>query len=133
MEIQKIFSNVENPEENLYSVLMDEEELSLFSELQKEFGDRGLKDAILGSHVGYVTGDMKKNVYSPNDFSLNGVTLDNNLKSGKWKKNLTNPTLHNRILKDTSHPLHEKFAANVRAGRAFRKTGKYLEAAKFLR
>lgn len=37
MEIQKIFSNVEDPEENLYSVLMSEEELSLFSELQKEF------------------------------------------------------------------------------------------------
>lgn len=37
MEIQKIFSNVEDPEENLYSVLMSEEELSLFSEFQKEF------------------------------------------------------------------------------------------------
>ena len=32
MEIQKIFSNVEDPEENLYSVLISEEELSLFSE-----------------------------------------------------------------------------------------------------
>ena len=36
MEIQKIFSNVEDPEENLYSVLMSEDELSLFSEFQKE-------------------------------------------------------------------------------------------------
>ena len=31
MEIQKIFSNVEDPEENLYSVLMSEEEYTLFS------------------------------------------------------------------------------------------------------
>ena len=37
MEITKIFSNIEDPEENLYSVLMSEEELSLFSEFQKEF------------------------------------------------------------------------------------------------
>ena len=43
MEIQKVFSNVDDPEENLYSVLMDEEELSLFSEFQKEFGD-SIKD-----------------------------------------------------------------------------------------
>lgn len=32
MEITKIFSNVEDPEENLYSVLMSEEELTLFSD-----------------------------------------------------------------------------------------------------
>ena len=37
MEIQKVFSNIEDPEENLYSVLISEEELSLFSEFQKEF------------------------------------------------------------------------------------------------
>ena len=37
MIIEKVFSNVEDPEENLYSVLMGEEELSLFSEIQKEF------------------------------------------------------------------------------------------------
>ena len=43
MEIQKIFSNVEDPEENLYSVLMSEEELSLFSELQKEFNSKAQK------------------------------------------------------------------------------------------
>lgn len=37
MEIQKVFSNLENPEEVLYSVLMDEGDMSLFSEFQKEF------------------------------------------------------------------------------------------------
>ena len=37
MEIQKIFSNIEDPEENLYSVLLDETEVILFSEFQKEY------------------------------------------------------------------------------------------------
>lgn len=35
MEIQKIFSNVENPNETLYSVLMNEDEVTLFSELHQ--------------------------------------------------------------------------------------------------
>ena len=37
MEIQKIFSNIEDPEENLYSVLLDDTEIELFSEFQKEY------------------------------------------------------------------------------------------------
>ena len=49
MEIQKVFSNIEDPGENLYSVLMSEEELSLFSEVGeatmkytvKRFSQRG--------------------------------------------------------------------------------------------
>ena len=48
MEIQKIFSNIEDPEENLYSVLMSEDEIYLFSEFQKEFARKdyeGLSDA----------------------------------------------------------------------------------------
>ena len=36
MEIQKIFSNIEDPEENLYSVLMNEEEVALYSEMIEE-------------------------------------------------------------------------------------------------
>ena len=32
MEIQKVFSNIEDSEENLYSVLMSEDEIALFSE-----------------------------------------------------------------------------------------------------
>ena len=42
MEIQKIFSD-EYDEERLYSVLMNEEELALFSELQKEFALKFIK------------------------------------------------------------------------------------------
>ena len=43
MEIQKIFSNTENEEENLYSVLMTEDEVVLFSEFQKEFNSKAQK------------------------------------------------------------------------------------------
>lgn len=35
MIIEKIFSNVENPEENLYSVLMTESEMRIFSDEEK--------------------------------------------------------------------------------------------------
>ena len=38
MEIQKIFSNTEDENEKLFSVLMTEDEVALFSEFQKEFG-----------------------------------------------------------------------------------------------
>ena len=40
MEIQKIFSNTEDENEKLYSVLMTEDEVALFSEFQKEFARR---------------------------------------------------------------------------------------------
>jgi phosphopantetheinyl transferase (holo-ACP synthase) len=43
MEIQKIFSNTENEEEKLYSVLMTEDEVALYSELQKEFNSQAQK------------------------------------------------------------------------------------------
>ena len=36
MEIQKVFSNIEDPEETLYSVLMSENELALFSEVKEK-------------------------------------------------------------------------------------------------
>lgn len=43
MEIQKIFSNIEDPEETLYSVLMNEEEITLFSEVKEEEEKEGNK------------------------------------------------------------------------------------------
>ena len=42
MEIQKIFSEI-NTDEKLYSVLMSEDELALFSEIQKEFNSKAQK------------------------------------------------------------------------------------------
>lgn len=41
MEIQKIFSNVENPKETLYSVLMTEDEVALFSEMKDDLEAAG--------------------------------------------------------------------------------------------
>lgn len=37
MEIQKVFSDIKNPEETLYSVLMNEEEYSLFSKIKDAY------------------------------------------------------------------------------------------------
>ena len=138
MEIQKIFSNVEDPEENLYSDHLDDTEIKLLSDLQvytRTYGDRGLKDALLGSHVGYTSGlDGTKTVYTHGKgSSLNGSTLSRKLGDGSWKTNISNPELHKRILKDRTHPLHEKFAANVKAGRTLRKTGSYAAALKYLK
>lgn len=42
MEIQKVFSNIEDPEETLYSVLMSEDEVALFSEAKEEAEKKGL-------------------------------------------------------------------------------------------
>ena len=52
MEIQKVFSD-EYDEERYYSVLMNEEEVVLFSELQKEFG-------FLDGVKGFFGGNKKK-------------------------------------------------------------------------
>lgn len=59
MEIQKIFSNVEDPEENLYSVLMSEGEYTLFSKLSEE--DKGFLAAtgggmVAGGALGHLAG-----------------------------------------------------------------------------
>jgi len=42
MEIQKIFSEIDT-DEKIYSVLLNEEELALFSEIQKEFSSKAQK------------------------------------------------------------------------------------------
>ena len=59
MEIQKVFSNVENSDEKLYSVLMSEEEYTLFSKLSEE--DKGALVAaggsmVAGSALGHLAG-----------------------------------------------------------------------------
>lgn len=45
MEIQKVFSNIEDPEENLYSVLMTEDEVALYSEFSDKMSDEEYKAA----------------------------------------------------------------------------------------
>lgn len=41
MIIQKVFSNIEEESEKLYSILLSEDEAALFSEFQKEFSKIG--------------------------------------------------------------------------------------------
>ena len=48
MEIQKIFSNIEDPEETLYSVLMSEDEITLFSEVKEKEEKKGNKLGTVG-------------------------------------------------------------------------------------
>ena len=40
MIIQKVFSNIEEESEKLYSILLSEDEVALFSEFQKEFNSK---------------------------------------------------------------------------------------------
>ena len=52
MEIQKVFSNIEDPEETLYSVLMSENEVTLYSEFRKHVDNIGsLLDEAVDSYV----------------------------------------------------------------------------------
>ena len=48
MEIQKVFSNIEDPEETLYSVLMSEDEITLFSEVKEKEEKKGNKLGTVG-------------------------------------------------------------------------------------
>ena len=45
MEIQKVFSNIEDPEENLYSILMTKDEVALFKEFSDKMSDEEYKAA----------------------------------------------------------------------------------------
>ena len=67
MEIQKIFSNTEDENEKLYSVLMTEDEVALFSEFQKEFG---FKSKALGLVVpgAYQAKEAAKYAYDEDEY-----------------------------------------------------------------
>ncbi len=56
MEIQKIYSEV-NTDERLYSVLLSEDELALFSEIQKSYSLRSISGYGTGYIVGGLVGD----------------------------------------------------------------------------
>lgn len=43
MIIEKVFSNIEEESEKLYSILLSEDEADLFSEFQKEFNSKAQK------------------------------------------------------------------------------------------
>ena len=88
MKIQKVFSNVEDREDKLYSVLMSENEISLFSEFQKEF--TRAEKAILDQFI-----KRTKNFRHMPGGQITNVKTANHLKSiteklsGKIQDNLT--------------------------------------------
>ena len=81
MEIQKIFSEIDT-NEKLYSVLMSEEELALFSEIQKEFGLREIVEKIAKTPEG-------KRLISTARTQGNRMTV----KAGQALKGLTDESL----------------------------------------
>lgn len=67
MEIQKIFSNVEDEVEKLYSVLMTKDEVAAFSEFQKEFGVKSKALAIV-SPGAYQAKEAAKYGYNEDEY-----------------------------------------------------------------
>ena len=92
MIVQKVFSDLEE-EEMLYSVLMDEEEIMMFSEIQKEFtaANKAAKRAWLEKQgAGGFLGIGKK-------------TGDETIRRGRSK-------LNNKVIKSGSHSLSKNGA-----------------------
>ena len=76
MEIQKIFANIENPEETLYSVLLSEEELQLFSDRPTLIRQTLMRDK-----------DGKKyDLYEYSDGSTRKVLADTRFEDAIWAK-----------------------------------------------
>ena len=67
MEIQKVFSNIEDPGETLYSVLMSEDEVVLFSEIQKEFGFKSKALAVMAPGA-YQAKEAAKYAYDDDEY-----------------------------------------------------------------
>lgn len=65
MIIEKVFSNIEEESEKLYSILLSEDEVALFSEFQKEFAKT---DKILAKKLGKTIKEIRKNRNT--DFSM---------------------------------------------------------------
>ena len=91
MEIQKVFSNIEDPEETLYSVLMSENEVALFSEIQKEFTSvKDLKKAAnIAAKVNVQGGITKGQARSLNSVlrkTLKGKVVDDKTFRKAYKK-----------------------------------------------
>ena len=94
MEIQKIFSD-QYDEEKYYSVLMNEEELALFSEIQKEFASiRDAKKALRVAETAVANGGLTKG----NVRTLSSVARKTNKGANKL---VNNPELANKVLNKT--------------------------------
>ena len=66
MEIQKVFSDMYD-EERIYSVLMNEDEIALFSEIQKEFGFKSKALAVVAPGA-YQAKEAAKYAYDDDEY-----------------------------------------------------------------
>ena len=81
MEIMKIFSDTEGSEK-LYSVLMTEDELALFSDMKKEEEKKGMsKGAKVAFGVGGATAATGAGIYGAN--KVGKVLVNKAMKNGK--------------------------------------------------
>ena len=122
MIVQKIYSEIEQGEEKIYSVLMTEEEMKLYSEmstkefLEKEKEVKGHLKNTLGHGVGatingIVAGSLAKNAYKTGSklAGAGAVLASGNaayhsvkaLKEGKsWRKKGQEPKYQKKLLKE---------------------------------
>ena len=81
MEIQKIFSDTEGSE-RLFSVLMTEDELALFSDMKEEEEKKGMsKGAKVALGVGGATAATGAGIYGAN--KVGKVLINKAMKNGK--------------------------------------------------
>lgn len=115
MEIQKVFSNIEDPEENLYSVLMTEDEVALFKEFSDKMSDEEYKTASkkvskdvfkAGAGIGTAA------VGTLASGSLAAQALDDHYAAKRWARMAKNSRESMGASKGTRHAL-AKFDATV--------------------
>ena len=110
MEIQKIFSNVEDPSENLYSVLMSEDELNLF---QREYSIKSKALAVVAPGA-YQAKEAAKYAYDNEE---------------DYKKNRGKYALKGALTPGTATVMKKKAEKMAKQGKSKKEIREYLENA----
>ena len=110
MEIQKIFSNVEDSKEKLYSVLMSEEELNLF---QREYGIKSKALAVVAPGA-YQAKEAAKYAYDNEE---------------DYKKNRGKYALKGLLTPGTATVMKKKAEKMAKQGKSKKEIREYLENA----
>ena len=110
MEIQKIFSNVEDSKEKLYSVLMSEEELNLF---QREYGIKSKALAVVAPGA-YQAKEAAKYAYDNEE---------------DYKKNRGKYALKGALTPGTATVMKKKAEKMAKQGKSKKEIREYLENA----
>ena len=117
MEIQKIFSE-DNGEERLYSVLLDDTELELFSEFQKEFNSKAAKklnnkyfeslgtEDTRGKKTGRIS--YKDNFGGTVSFKVGPSSQELNKENGRW---IRGNKIHGQFISSYDKSINERDSA----------------------